>query len=199
MFADRLCLVFVLAALCAGGRTADAQSVPMTYWTPGWLGFGGNLDAGDGANTQPGFAGFDGAGGFSSTRYNFSNGWFVGNDRFGMGSGMGLSGINQAGAFGSLQTEGAQFGYTFKNTAVSVYGGFDTLKYNPGIGGAFSPFDSTSSAAGYGAHAGVEFKPTSNLSLSLGFGYTQSGRLDTDTKSPSLSNASQVDLVGGRR
>ena len=114
---------------------------------------------------------------------------------------MGLSGINQAGAFGSLQTDGVQFGYNFKNTAVSVYGGFDTLKYNPGIGGAFSPFDLTSSTVpGYGAHAGVEFKPTSNLSLSLGVGYTQqSGRLDTDTKSPSLSNASQVDLVGGWR
>jgi opacity protein-like surface antigen len=202
MFAGRLGLVFLIAALCLGGRTAHAQSNPMTYWTPGWLGFGGNLDAGQGANTQPGFAGFDGdAGGFVS-RYNFSNGWFVGNERGGLGSGLGLSGINQAGAFGSLQTEGVQFGYTFKNTSVSVsvYGGFDSLKYNPGIGSAFSPFDSTSSTAGYGAHAGVEFKPTSNLSLSLGVGYTQqSGRLDTDTKSPSLSNASQVDLVRGWR
>ncbi|GAC1342241.1 MAG: hypothetical protein NVSMB20_18270 [Bradyrhizobium sp.] len=199
MFAGRLCLVLVVAALALGGRMAHAQSNPMTYWTPGWLGFGGNPDVGQGANTQAGFAGFDGGAGGLSSRYNFSNGWFVGNQH-GVGSGVGLSGVNQAGAFGSLQTEGVQFGYTFKNTAVSVYGGFDNLKYNPGIGGAFSPFDSTSSTAGYGAHAGVEFKPTSNLSLSLGFGYTQqSGRPDTDSKSPSLSNASQVDLVGGRR
>ena len=195
MFAGRLGLVLVVAALCLDGRIAHAQSVPMTYWTPGWLGFGGNLNAGQGANTPDRFAGFDegGAGGFSS-RYNFSNGWFVGNER----SGTGLNGLNQAGAFGLLQTEGVQFGYTFKNTAVSVYGGLDTLKYNPGIGSAFSPFDSTSSTAGTAVHAGVEFKPTSNLSLSLGFGYTQpSGRLDTDTKSPSLSNTSQYDLVGG--
>jgi opacity protein-like surface antigen len=199
MFAGRLGLVFVVAALCLGGRTAHAQSAPLTYWTPGWLGFGGNLNAGQGANTDGNFAGFDGggAGGFSSTRSNLPNGLFVGNER----GGMGLSGINQAGAFGSLQTEGVQFGYNFKNAPVSVYAGFDTLKYNSGIGGAFSPFDSTSSTVpGYGAHAGVEFKPTSNLSLSLGFGYTQqSGRLDTDTKSPSLSNTSQVDLVGGWR
>jgi hypothetical protein len=200
MFAGRLGFVFVVAVLCLGGRTAYAQSAPMTYWTPGWLGFGGNLNAGQGADTRGSFASFDGgAGGFSS-RYNFSNGWFVGNERGGMGSGFGLSGISQAGAFGSLQSEGVQFGYTFKNAAVSVYGGFDTLKYNPGIGAAFSPFDSTSSTAGYGMHAGVEFKPTSNLSLSLGVGHTQqSGRLDTDTRSPSLSNASQADLVGGWR
>jgi opacity protein-like surface antigen len=199
MFAGRLGLVFLIAVLCLGGRTADAQSNPMTYWSPGWLGFGGNLDAGQGANTQAGFPGFDGGAGDLSSRYNFSNGWFVGSERggvgSGLGSGLGLSGINQAGAFGSLQTEGVQFGYTFKNTAVSVYGGLDNLKYNPGIGSAFSPFDSTSSTVGTGMHAGVEFKPTSNLSLSLGVGYTQSGRPDTDTKSPSLSNASQADLV----
>jgi opacity protein-like surface antigen len=198
MFAGRLGLVFVVAALCLGGSTADAQTAPVTYWTPGWLGFGGNLNAGQGANTDGNFASFDGGGaGDFSTRYNFTNGWFVGNER----GAMGLSGINQAGAFGSLQTEGVQFGYNFKNTPVSVYAGFDTLKYNSGVGGAFSPFDFTSGTMpGYSAHAGVEFRPTSNLSLSLGFGYTaQSGRLDTDTKSPSLSNASQVDLVGGWR
>jgi opacity protein-like surface antigen len=196
MFAGRLGFLLVVAALCLGGRAAHAQSGPMTYWTPGWLGFGGNLDAGQDADTHGRFASFD-AGGFSSTRYNFSNGWFVGGER----GALGLSGINQAGAFGSLQTEGVQFGYTFKNTSVSIYGGLDTLKYNPGVGSAFSPFDFASGTVpGYGMHAGVEFRPASNLSLSLGVGYTQQpGRLDTDTRSPSLSNASQADLVGGWR
>jgi opacity protein-like surface antigen len=52
---------------------------------------------------------------------------------------------------------------------------------------------------GYTARAGVEFRPTSNVSLSLGMSYTQQSRgIDTDTPSPSLSNASQFDLVGGR-
>jgi len=201
IFAVRLGFAFVAAALCLGGRPAHAQSAPVPYWTPGWLGFGGNQDAGQGANTDGNFRGFDGggAGGFSSTRTNFPNGWFVGNERGGMG--LGMNGINQAGAFGSLYSEGVQFGYNFKNAPVTFYGGLDTLKYNSGIGSAFSPFDSVSGTVpGYRAHAGVEFKPTSNLSLSLGVGYTQqSGRIDSDTRSPSLSNASQFDLVGGRR
>lgn len=203
MFAIRSGLVFLVAALWLGGATAHAQSASVNYWTPSWLGFGGNLNAGQGVNIDGSVANFDGvgAGGLSSTRYNFGNGLFVGNERGGMGmSGMGLNGINQAGAFGSFQTEGMQFGYNFKNAPVTVFGGFDQLKYNSGGSAFSSPFDSTSSTAGYSAHAGVEFKPTSNLSLSLGFGYTDlSGRLDTDTKSPSLSNTSQFDLVGGRR
>jgi len=193
-----------LASLSSWRRCASAagrptlKPPPVTYWTPGWLGFGGNLNA---ARVRTPTVTFRlwrrGAGIFSSTRTNFPNGWFVGNER----GDMGLTGVNQAGAFGSLYSEGVQFGYNFKNAPVTFYGGVDTLKYNSGIGSAFSsPFDSTSSTPGYGVHAGVEFKPTSNLSLSLGVGYTQqSGRIDSDTRSPSLSNASQFDLVGGRR
>ena len=171
----------------------------MSYWTPGWpLGFGGNTAAVQSLDTYGNFPSFDGSDS-NRFRYNFPNGLFVGTERSGVG--LGLSGISGAsGAFGSLYSESTQFGYNFKNAPVTFYGGLDTLKYNSGIGGAFSsPFDSTSSTAGYGAHAGVEFKPASNVSLSLGFGYTQqSGRLDTDTKSPSLSNTTQFDLVGGR-
>ena len=194
IFPVRLGFALVVAALCLGGRPADAQSAPVTYWTPGWLGFGGNLDTGQGANADGNFAGLGGRDGFSSTRTNFQNGWFVGNER----GGMGLSGINQAGAFGSLYSEAVQFGYNFKNAPVTVYAGFDTLKYNSGIGSVFSsPFDSMSGTVpGYGVHAGVEIKPTSNLSLSLGVGYIeQSGRIGSDSKIPSLSNASQFDLV----
>jgi opacity protein-like surface antigen len=181
MFSSRSGLALVLAALCLGGRTADAQSAPVTYLIPGWsVGFGGNPIAG---GSLPGFDGSDARG-----RYNFSNGWFVGGE--GGGTGLSMNGINQAGAFGdprSLSYQGVQFGYNFQNVGrpLSVYAGFDTLKYNPGIGGPFAPFDTTSGTVpGYSAHAGVEFQPTSNVSLSLGFGYTQqSGRIDSDFNS----------------
>ena len=208
IFSARLVVALALAALCLGTRTAHAQAAPVTYWIPSWpVGFGNNLTVCPSSNTYGIFPGFDGSGarggGFSGMRYNFPNGWFVGAE----GSGMGLSmnGINQNGAFGnnrSLYYEGVQFGYNFQNGGlpVTVYAGFDTLKYNAGIGGPFAPFDSVSSTLpGYSAHAGVEFQPASNVSLSLGFGYTQqSGHLDSDINSLSLPGASPFGF-GGRR
>jgi hypothetical protein len=193
----------MLAALCLGGRMAHAQAAPVTYWTPGWpIGFSDNLTVGPSSNTYGNFPSFDArGGGFSYMRYNFPNGWFVGSERGGMG--LSVSGINQNAAFGnfaSLYTEGVQFGYSFKNASglpVTVYAGFDTLKYNAGIGG---PFDSMSGTLpGYSAHAGVEFQPASNVSLSFGAGYTQrSGRIDSDINSSLLPGASPLAL-GGRR
>jgi opacity protein-like surface antigen len=207
IFAGRLGLALVLAALCLGGRGAHAQAAPVRYWIPSWpVGFGGNLTAGQSSNTYGNFPSFDGGdargGGFANMRTNFPNGWFVG----GEGGGMGLSmnGINQDAAFGnigSLYYQGVQFGYHFQNVGglpVTVYAGFDTLKYNAGIGGPFAPFDTMSGTLpGYSAHAGVEFQPAPNVSLSLGFGYTQqSGRIDSDINSlPGVSPFA----VSGRR
>jgi opacity protein-like surface antigen len=206
IFAGRLGLAFVLAALCLGGRTAYAQAAPVTYWIPSWpAGFGGNLTDGQGSNTYGNFPSFDGSdargGGFSYMRYNFPNGWFVGGEG---GMGLSMNGINQDGPFGnfrSLYYEGVQFGYNFQNAAglpLTVYAGFDTLKYRTGIGGPFAPFDTTSGTLpGYSAHAGVEFQPAPNVSLSLGFGYTQqSGRIDSDINSLSLPGASPFAFSG---
>jgi hypothetical protein len=164
IFAGRLTLA-LLTALSLGGRTASAQVAAVPY-----LGF-------DGSDAQ--------GGGFSVTRTNFSNNWFIGG-----AGGMGLNGINQAGAFGnSLSYEGVQFGYNFQNgLPLKVFAGFDTLKYNTGLGSPFAPFDATSGTLpGYRAHAGVEFQPAPNLSLSLGVGYTQSGRADDFNSLPGAS------------
>jgi opacity protein-like surface antigen len=204
VLSGRLGLALVLVALCLSGRTAHAQAAPVPYWTPGWpLGFGGNLPDGQSPNAYGNFSGFDGsnAGGGGSTRYNFPNGWFVGSER----GGIGLSGMQQGAAFGNfggLYTEGMQFGYSFKNASglpITFYGGLDTLKFNTGIGNPVSPFNPVSGTAGYTARAGIEIQPTSNLSLSLGVGYTQqSGRLDSDINSPLLPGASPF-AFGGRR
>jgi len=115
--------------------------------------------------------------------------------------GLGMNGFSQAGAFSqtpSFSYEGVQFGYNFTSAPVTVYAGFDTLKYNTGVGGPFAGFDSSSSTLpGYSAHAGVEFRPTSNLSLSLGVGFAQSGRIDSDINSALLPGASPF-AFGGR-
>jgi hypothetical protein len=201
IFLSRLGLAVVLAVLCLGGRPAHAQAGAVTYWTPGWpLGFSGNSTTGQSSNTYGNFPGFDGSdirgGGFSTTRYNFSNGLFVGSGSSPIG--LGMSGINQIGAFGniiSLSNQGVQFGYNFQNAPLTVYGGFNTLKYTTGIGSPFAPFDTTSGTLPvYSAHAGVEYRPTSNLSLSLGVGFTQSSG---DINSLVLPGASP--FASGRR
>jgi opacity protein-like surface antigen len=194
IFAGRLSLALGLAVLCPGPRTAYAQAAAVTYSS--WpIGFHSNLTVGQNSNIYGSFAGFDGgdarAGGFSATRINFPNGWFVGSEG---------GGINQAGAFGrSLNYEGAQFGYNFQGLGglpVTVYAGLGALKYNTAIGGPLTSFDNMSGTLpGYSAHAGVEFQPAPNVSLSLELGYTQQ---PGDANSLSLPGASPLTL-GGRR
>ena len=184
------------------GSAAHAQAGSVPYWTSTLPpGVGGSLSAE--LNSNPygnllGFSGSDAGGGSFSSRYNFENGWFVGSERGGLG--LGINGLNGAwGNPGSLSYQGMQFGYNFKNSElpVTIYGGFDTLKYNPV---PLTGFDSTSSTVpGYSVHAGVEFRPTSNLSLSLGVGYVQQpSGLDTGVNSFSLPGATPF-AFGGRR
>jgi len=191
--AGKLGFAILIAAFCLGGRPAHAQSAPVQYWLPSSsFGFGGpgslSLDSGSDAS--------------GVARANYPTGWFVANTQ---GS---LSGFNRLGAFGnfsSLSTEGVQFGYNFKNSPLSIYTGFDTLKYNTGLGtsasGAFAAFDRSATAPGaFSANAGIEYRPTSNLSLSLGVGVTQyqsQGLVDSDINSPLLPGQSPL-AIGGR-
>jgi hypothetical protein len=194
MFVFRLGFVVAVALFCVSGR-AHAQAVnPLTYWTPGWpLG----LSSDSVATTYGNFPSFDtrDSRGFGATRYNFGNGFFVGNSRTEI---LGTSGIatNAAfGNFGSLYSEGSQFGYSFKGAngmPVSLSAGFETLKYDNGFG-ASSPFAAFDSQSGnlpvYNAHAGIEFRPTANTSLSLGFGYQQnSGAVGSENALPPGAN-----------
>ena len=201
MFSGRLSLALVVAMLCLGARTAHAQASPVNYWTPGWpMGFSGAAgESPDAYGSFPSFDFRDLGNGSSYARYNFSNGFFVGSQR----SGMGFSSLGQSAfaGFGSIYSEGTQFGYSLKNGGgppVTFFAGFDTLKYNTGIGSPFAPFDSKSGTLPVSsAYAGVEFQPTSNLSLSLGVGVVQqTGPIDSEINS--LPGASSFS-VGGRR
>ncbi|WP_316182150.1 MULTISPECIES: hypothetical protein [unclassified Bradyrhizobium] len=196
MFPRKLAFAFLLAGLCLGAPGAHAQSGPVKYWLPGWpVGFSdaGSLDS---YGNFPSFTANGSDSGFFARRYSVANNWSA-------LTGVGLSSniVNRYGSLGSYTTEGAQYGYTFKS-GVSVYGGFEALKYNPGLGGPFATFDSRStSTPAYAINGGVEFKPTSNVSLSLGFSYAgqSSDRVDSDINSPALPGATPQAFTSGRR
>lgn len=180
----------LLAVLGLGGTPIHAQVAPLRYFIPGGpFGFGGSDTYGNSSS-------FDAGAGT-----NFANGFFVGSQRGNLNwNGLGQTGL--AGNFSALSYDSTQFGYNMKSTGgmpVTFFAGFDTLKYGNGIGSSVAPLTS-GAGPGYGAFAGVEFKPTSNLSLSFGAGFTQrdSGRMDSDIRSNMLPGESPA-LSGLRR
>ncbi len=196
MFADKLSLALI-AALSLGG-VAHAQTAPIQYWTPGWpVGFSNGSNDAASFESYGNFPSFVASGdsGFFSRRYSYTNDWSA------LGGGLGQQGISPyAASFGSLTTEGSQFGYKFKS-GVSLYGGFDTLRADRGSN-AFAAFESNSATLPlYRAHGGIEFQPAPNVSLSLGFSYTgqQSDRLDSDIRSPALPGETPSAFTSGRR
>lgn len=169
----------------------------MRYWIPGGpFGFGGS--SGQSADAYGNFPSFKA--GDADGSYSFRPGFFVGSEHGSLGFG-GLSQSAAAGNFSALSYDGTQFGYNTKTAGgmpVTFFAGFDTLKYGNGIGSSLAPLTSSASP-GYGAFAGVEFKPTSNLSLSFGAGFTQqdSSRMDSDIRSNMLPGESPA--LGGLR
>lgn len=190
-------LATLLAVLCLSGAPVQAQVAPLRYWIPGGP-FGLSGGAGQSSDTYGSLSSFNA--GDAGWRASSANGFFVGSER----ANFGLTGFNQAGSagnFSALSYDGTQFGYNTKTAGgmpVTFFAGFDTLKYGNGIGSSLAPLTS-GAAPGYGGFAGVEFKPTSNLSLSFGVGYTQqqSGRMDSDINSSMLPGESPA--LGGLR
>lgn len=191
------CALAVLAVLCLGGEPVHAQVAPLRYWIPGGpFGLGGS--AGQSSDSYGNFASFNA--GDADWRASSANGFFVGSQR----GNLGLSGFSQAGSIGNfsaLSYDSTQFGYNMKTAGgmpVTFFAGFDTLKFGNGIGSSLAPLTS-SAAPGYGGFAGVEFKPTSNLSLSFGAGFIQqqSGLMDSDINSSMLPGESPA--LGGLR
>jgi hypothetical protein len=187
------------SALCLIAGAASAQVAPVQYWVPnGPFGLGGWSDAGA---SYSNFPGFDPAGAHDGDwKSNFRTGAFV---RSGAAN-FGLTGLGWAGSvsdFGALTTQSTMAGYAYKGAGdlpVTVYAGFDTLNYRPGIGTALAPFSSdTSIAAGYSARAGIAFQPAPNVTLSFEAGFTQYQSDYGDTTSRLLSG--QPPLTGMRR
>lgn len=194
----RFCgLATLFAVLCLGDAPAHAQAAPLQYWIPGGpFGFGGSaVQSVDSYGNFPSFNAGD-----ASAGYDFRPGFFVGSAR----GNLGLSGLSQsvpAGNFSALSYDSTQFGYNTKTASgmpVTFFAGFNSLKYGDGIGSSLAPL--TGASPGYSAFAGVEFKPTSNLSLSFGAGVIQqdSGRMDSDIRSNMLPGESPA-LSGLRR
>lgn len=191
------CALAALAVLCLGGEPVHAQVAPLRYWVPGGP-FGLSGGAGQSSDTYGNFTSFNA--GDADWRTGSANGFFVGSQR----GNLGLSGFSQAGAIGNfsaLSYDSTQFGYNMKTARgmpVTFFAGFDTLKFGNGIGSSLVPLTS-SAVPGYGGFAGVEFKPTSNLSLSFGAGFIQqqSGLMDSDINSSMLPGESPA--LGGLR
>jgi hypothetical protein len=178
-------LATLLAVLCFSAAPAHAQVAPLQYWIPG-----GAFGFGSSAGSYGNFPSFNAG---DANGYNFRPGFFVGSQS---GS-LGLNGFSQAGPagnFSALSYDSTQFGYNMKTAGgspVTFFAGFDTLKYGNGIGSSVAPLTSAA-GPGYGAFAGVEFKPTSNLSLSFGAGFSQldGSRMDSDIRSNMLPGES---------
>lgn len=191
-------LATLIAALCLTATPVHAQVAPLRYWIPGGpFGLGGG--AGPSSDTYGNFTSFNA--GDADWRSSSTGGFFVGSQRGNLNwSGLGQTGL--AGNFSALSYDSTQFGYTTKTAGglpVTFFAGFDTMKYGNGIGSSLAPLTS-GAAPGYSAFAGVEFKPTSNLSLSFGAGFIQqdSGRMDSDIRSNMLPGESPA-LSGLRR
>jgi hypothetical protein len=191
------CSLLVAAALCLSWSAANAQGEPVKYWIPfGPFGYGGGAVETASAETYGNFPSFD-AGQTEQT----DRSGFVFRSTSAPVSSLAGFGFGGPSAFGtSLSYERSQFGYNFKGVGdmpVTLFGGVDTLKYSPDVFSNIMSFSPNSGPApATGVHAGVEIRPTSNLSLSFSAGYTQfqSGLGDGDIASSLLPRE-----LGGRR
>ena len=173
------CALALAAILTLAASAAQAQVAPIRYWIPGGpFGLGGDTTTQywDNAPDEDGFRK-----GFSFSSYSIPANSF--NVPF------------SAGAFtvgSGLSSDGAQYGYSFKgigDTPVTLFGGVSSLRTTPDVFTSIvTPGLQPSGTLATSVNAGVEFKPTSNVTLSLSGSFVQSNpTLDTDIRSQLLS------------
>jgi hypothetical protein len=167
------------AALYLTATAAQAQVAPIRYWIPGGpFGFGGDITT-QYWGSAPDDDGF--RKGFSFSSYSMPANSFAGG--FGTNAFTGGSG---------LSSDGAQYAYSFKSigdTPVTLFGGVSSLRTTPDVFTSLvTPGFERSSTLATTINAGIEFKPTSNISLSLSAGYVQPSAMnETDMRSQLLS------------
>jgi opacity protein-like surface antigen len=183
-FPRKLGQAVLLLALCLSAPAVHAQvALPLNYWIPGGpFGFGSGLSDVHGFDSYTSFPSLD-LTSASGSRYSATQmgDWFISTSSGTAGIGVSNFGFGQTdtlGSIGTLNYQSTNFSYNFKDetgaSPLRVFGGLDTVNYNTTIGNPFSAFTSqTNGSTAYRAHAGVEFKPASNVSLSLEAGFSQ--------------------------
>ena len=95
-----------------------------------------------------------------------------------------LGGVSQFSLSG-LTSNGAQYGYSFKGVGdvpVTLFGGVTTLRPSTDVFTSLvNPGYERSNALSTAVNAGIEFKPASNISLSLSGTFVQPSAITTDT------------------
>lgn len=183
------CAVALAAVLSLAAPAAQAQVAPIRYWIPG-----GPFGLGGETTTQYWGSAPDDSGfrkGFSFSSYSIPVNSFTG----------GFGGMTFTGGNG-LSSDGAQYAYSFKSlgdTPVTFFGGVSSLRTTPDVFTSLvTPGFERSSTLATSINAGIEFKPTSNLTLSLSGSIVQSSpSLDTDMHSQ--SPFAQNPAIFGRR
>jgi len=159
---------------------AQAQVAPIRYWIPGGpFGLGGETTTQywGSAPDEDGFRK-----GFSFSSYSIPANSFT--NSFAWGG----FGANAFSGGSGLSSDGAQYAYSFKSlgdTPVTLFGSVSSLRTTPDVFTSLvTPGLERSSTLATSVNAGVEFKPTSNISLSLSAGFVQpSATLDADVRS----------------
>lgn len=192
---SKLLFGFAIAALVLPASAVRAQVAPFQYAIPGGsFGFGGSAETqywGE-APDEDGFRK-----GFAFRSFSTPVGAF--------GSGLAWGGVGASGFnFSGLTANGAHYGYSFMGLGdmpVTLFGGVNTLRSNPDVfTSLITPDFASSNTLATSVQAGVEFKPTSNISLSLSAGYVQpSASVSTDLRSQLLSGQQQQMYLDGRR
>jgi opacity protein-like surface antigen len=177
------------AALLLSSTAAQAQVAPVPYYLSGGpFGFGGTVET-QSWGSAPDENGF--RKGFAVTSFEIPLNSFASS----LAPNNPWSNIGAFGGSSSLAVNGAQYGYSFKglgDTPVTLFGSVSSLRTTPDVfNSLITPgFDNGRSLA-TSVSAGIEFKPTSNISLSLSAGVTQPSaeNVDTDLRSQMLRGA----------